>query len=518
MSELTKDAFEETIKKLLTASPKNSSKGDPMKEWFFDSFNVKARVARITEDKQLGNRITEQFTYKDAIVVFVLEAGVNRDSLVRKVCARQYAELTAVLIVGANGETPPFSYEHLLTRREDAVTDWISENLEVKAVQICDSGSGFTVHNDVWQLITYGAPGTGKSFRTKKETEGHDVYRTTFHPDSDYSTFVGAYKPTMSEDAGRIEVYKGSGSSKVLDVTHEVKKGISYDFVPQAFIKAYVDAWQKMSAPGGDETTGPIADSVFLVIEEINRGNCAQIFGDLFQLLDRGDDGYSDYPIDTDSDLKRYLARKDVLGDLCLPNLVKCGVEAGLAEEIISGKKLVLPSNLYIRATMNTSDQSLFPIDSAFKRRWEWKYVPIAKPTEAGWKDRVIVADGKTYDWWEFLRIANKQILDTTKSEDKQLGYFFVKAPDATGHIKADRFAGKVLFYLYNDVFKDYTLPAALFGDGAGGSIKYEFKMFFDEHGEPLEKVISAFLDQLKVPNMSLPGTTATTPGTASAE
>ncbi|MCQ2368381.1 MAG: hypothetical protein MJ109_05175 [Kiritimatiellae bacterium] len=334
----------------------------------------------------------------------------------------------------------------------------------------------------VHQLITYGAPGTGKSYRTKLETEGHAVYRTTFHPDSDYSTFVGAYKPTMSKDAGLIEVYKGSGSSKILDVTHEVKKGISYDFVPQAFIKAYVDAWQKMNA----EAEGAARVPVFLVIEEINRGNCAQIFGDLFQLLDRGEDGYSDYPIDTDSDLKRFLSDAEQLGKL-----------SKIREEVRAGAKLVLPPNLYIRATMNTSDQSLFPIDSAFKRRWEWKYVPIAKPTKAGWVDRVIVADSKAYSWWDFLLKANEQILNTTKSEDKQLGYFFVKAPDATGHIKADRFSGKVLFYLYNDVFKDYALPAELFGDGSNGSTKYEFKMFFDELGETKESVVAAFLEQL---------------------
>lgn len=334
----------------------------------------------------------------------------------------------------------------------------------------------------IHQLITYGAPGTGKSYRTKLETEGHAVYRTTFHPDSDYSTFVGAYKPTMSKDAGLIEVYKGSGSSKVLDVTHEVKKGISYDFVPQAFIKAYVDAWQKMNA----EAEGAARAPVFLVIEEINRGNCAQIFGDLFQLLDRGEDGYSDYPIDTDSDLKRFLSDAEQLGNL-----------SKIREDVRVGAKLVLPPNLYIRATMNTSDQSLFPIDSAFKRRWEWKYVPIAKPTKAGWVDRVIVADGKAYSWWDFLLKANEQILNTTKSEDKQLGYFFVKAPDATGHIKADRFSGKVLFYLYNDVFKDYALPAALFGDGSNGTTRYDFKMFFDELGETKESVVAAFLEQL---------------------
>lgn len=335
-----------------------------------------------------------------------------------------------------------------------------------------------------YQLITYGAPGTGKSYRTKLETEGHAVYRTTFHPDSDYSTFVGAYKPTMKPEQRINCIDDKAKAVKDAEGKPSMQDVVAYDFVPQAFIKAYVDAWQKMNA----EAEGAARAPVFLVIEEINRGNCAQIFGDLFQLLDRGEDGYSDYPIDADADLKRFLADAKQLG-----NLTK------IREDVRTGVKLVLPPNLYIRATMNTSDQSLFPIDSAFKRRWEWKYVPIAKPTKvpADWKERVIVADGKKFGWWDFLEKANAQILDTTKSEDKQLGYFFVKAPDATGQIKADRFSGKVLFYLYNDVFKDYALPAALFGDGSNGTTKYEFKMFFDEQGETKEAVVAAFLEQL---------------------
>lgn len=360
------------------------------------------------------------------------------------------------------------------------------------------------VNEGLYQLITYGAPGTSKSHRTKLETDGHAVYRTTFHPDSDYSTFVGVYKPKMKPEQ-RINCI----DDKAKEVTDKngkpsMQEVIAYDFVPQAFIKAYVDAWQKMNEA---KSSGGAPDSVFLVIEEINRGNCAQIFGDLFQLLDRKEDGYSDYPIDADADLKRFLAGEKQLGGC-----------AEIPQEIREGKKLVLPPNFYIRATMNTSDQSLFPIDSAFKRRWEWKYMPIAKPTEAGWKDRVIVADGKKYDWWDFLTKANAQILETTKSEDKQLGYFFVKAPDATGCIEADRFTGKVLFYLYNDVFKDYSLPAGLFGDGFGGTTKYEFKMFFDERGETIEKVVAAFLDQLKVHSESLSGTTTAEAALAAAE
>lgn len=310
-------------------------------------------------------------------------------------------------------------------------------------------GSGSSIEVGQLQKIYFGAPGTGKSRKTKGETEKwkDNVFRTTFHPDSDYSSFVGAYKPTMSNDAGLIEVYKGSGTSRVLDATHEVKKGISYEFVPQAFIKAYVLAWKKMAEPHDDLSVDP----VFLVIEEINRGNCAQIFGDLFQLLDRDDDGYSEYPIDADDDLKRYLGGDNVLGELCIANIIKCGAPKDMVSKISEGKKIVLPPNLYIRATMNTSDQSLFPIDSAFKRRWDWEYVPI-RDEGRGWY--VKVGEDK-YQWWSFLEKINEIVFEETQSADKQLGYFFVKLPGVQKEISLDKFVNKVAFYLWNDVFKD---------------------------------------------------------------
>ena len=273
------------------------------------------------------------------------------------------------------------------------------------------------------QQIYYGAPGTGKSHTINEVTKSVDsdfVYRTTFHPDSDYSTFVGAYKPTMKPRPVRNvagDVVKKDG----VDVMEDV---ITYSFVPQTFIKAYVKAWQNPGKP------------VYLVIEEINRGNCAQIFGDLFQLLDRDENGVSEYPIKADQDIKDYLAKA----------FAEC---EGLKENIKSGEELMLPSNLYIWATMNTSDQSLFPIDSAFKRRWDWVYVPIEN-AEKGWTIKV---GDKGYDWWDFLDKVNEEIGDLTSSEDKKLGYFFCKADDEN-IISLDKFISKVLFYLWNDVFK----------------------------------------------------------------
>lgn len=213
------------------------------------------------------------------------------------------------------------------------------------------------------QQIFYGAPGTGKSFKIKRDTKNQSKIRTTFHPDSDYSTFVGCYKPTMNEDVK----YDKEGNEK------SCTKQIEYAFVAQAFLKAYVKAW-KFYCSAEDGT----AKAQYLIIEEINRGNCAQIFGDLFQLLDRNEDGYSTYPIVADTDIQRYLSKE--FEKVNIPdslNAIYDDYDGNIVEDIKNGIVLALPNNLYIWATMNTSDQSLFPIDSAFKRRWDWKYMPI---------------------------------------------------------------------------------------------------------------------------------------------
>lgn len=321
------------------------------------------------------------------------------------------------------------------------------------------------------QRIFYGAPGTGKSNTIKREVEdkGRVHFRTTFHPDSDYSTFVGCYKPTMVE----APVRDGSGH-EVANAKPEEKNRISYSFVPQAFAKAYCEAWNKYD---GSENAEP----VFLIIEEINRGNCAQIFGDIFQLLDREMDGarcgFSTYPIDADEDLKAFLedgVKRD--GTPWLTN--KEGIKDG---------KLCLPSNLYIWATMNTSDQSLFPIDSAFKRRWNWKYVKI-KDGKKNWKIDIKL-DDENVDWWAFIQKINTIIASMTSSADKQLGYFFCKA-DKDGVISAETFVSKVIFYLWNDVFKDYGFEdASLFRYKVKEGEKevekdLTFPDFYDEDGE----------------------------------
>lgn len=316
------------------------------------------------------------------------------------------------------------------------------------------------------QQIFYGAPGTGKSHAINELTAGKEVIRTTFHPDTDYSTFVGAYKPT-TKPVPVITVI-GTEAVPVKDKNGKemMEDKIVYEYVSQAFLQAYVAAWRKYC----DVQEGEEPVDEFLVIEEINRGNCAQIFGDLFQLLDRGDEGFSEYPIKADSDMKKLLEKEfeglEIKNKEGINALFKGGKD--IVAEVLAGDVLLLPNNLYIWATMNTSDQSLFPIDSAFKRRWDWNYVPISN---AG-KNWMIEVNGAQYDWWNFLEAINDKVYHATYSEDKKLGYFFCKAKD--GVISADKFVSKVIFYLWNDVFKDSEFEGDTFKDEDGEKLSFD--------------------------------------------
>ena len=553
------------------------------------------------------------------------------------------------------------------------------------------------------QQIYYGAPGTGKSHTINRETKGHKTFRTTFHPDSDYSTFVGTYKPVMEEVETRVvPVVLNNGTIFDQNNGTLIEKKIGYKFVKQAFMKAYIAAWRTfannsnvaitsqapspislsynnltwiltevaddrvlytkedvmsveeykknvlsywpmmpefddkgkiqigtfdhyhasgctwyrkihgkdhsadecweaiknvLEAGGAIEATpnsqtysislrddqivavtrdnkaykstikgcyeNADADTsvqkriakelkyfdandfdkaweelkrkvngmeipessntaeiplVFLIIEEINRGNCVQIFGDLFQLLDRKE-GFSQYPIHADDDIRKCLVSEHTDEDpsfgtnglkfsdeqkTLINSILDC--EDDVAEKIARGEVLVLPPNLYIWATMNTSDQSLFPIDSAFKRRWDWKYRPITKGrdndgSELNWR---IKADTKEYDWWSFLVKINEIVGSTTNSEDKKLGFFFCKPTD--GVISAETFVGKVIFYLWNDVFKDFGFDEDIFHDEKledGTYSTLNFNKFYTTTaaGETivLKDKVEKFLDNLKV-------------------
>ena len=316
------------------------------------------------------------------------------------------------------------------------------------------------------QQIFYGAPGTGKSREVKKQTgelldngkeqDLPNVFRTTFHPDTDYASFVGCYKPTMKPTSKEEKTLTGKDEE------------IVYEFVPQTFTDAYIYAYTHST------------EQTYLVIEEINRGNCAQIFGDLFQLLDRKG-GVSEYKIKADKDLANYLI--DTLGE---------------DSESIKDGKLCLPANLNILATMNTSDQSLFPMDSAFKRRWEWEYVPINYSTDIKSGTFNITIGEKTYLWVDFIKEANKKIFDLTQSEDKQLGNFFIKCS-----IDEKEFKSKVMFYLWYEVLRDETENNKYFFykktviDGKEEFGKFIFKDLYEPDAT---QTLQQFMEYLGVP------------------
>lgn len=348
---------------------------------------------------------------------------------------------------------------------------------------------GYTIDTVPLQLIYFGTPGSGKSHKVQESLEKvseDNVFRTTFHPDSDYASFVGCYKPVVHQGLGRkplskaelvakFKQYKQTNKGYLLHrfcATHpefgdlskaekeaflvavnepstnyaeilkavacakEVSKSmqksdITYEFTPQVFTNAYVQAWKKQVKAVEQEKEQ--AEKVYLVIEEINRGNCAQIFGDLFQLLDRNEDGTSTYKIRADQDLANYLMK-----------------ELGENHDGIKEGNLRLPANLHILATMNTSDQSLFPMDSAFKRRWDWEYVPINYNDNVDSSTFLITIGGKKYRWVDFLKAVNERILSATDSEDKQMGNFFIK-----DSVEEKEFKSKVMFYLWHEVCKD---------------------------------------------------------------
>lgn len=301
------------------------------------------------------------------------------------------------------------NFNHLLNDISNNTLEIINDSGIFKLIQKINSKTN-SLLKETKQIIYFGAPGTGKSYKVDNEIKDLDTKfyeRLTFHPEYDNASFVGGYKPVSEKDGG-----------------------ISYKFVPQAFTNIYTEAWLDQD------------NQYYLVIEEINRGNCAEIFGDIFQLLDRN----SNYTVSPSEELKKHLIEK-------LGNENHEGIAKGLK----------LPPNLTIYATMNTSDQSLFPMDSAFKRRWEWEYVPInyeelnddGKSNES-FHYKVFLDDEKVkyFNWIDFIKKVNEVIeANENLGMDKCIGNYFIKSESK--EIAINEFVNKVIFYLWNDVFKD---------------------------------------------------------------
>ena len=350
-----------------------------------------------------------------------------------------FSTLSKIIIWGNQPILDGVDSDNTIVLESDAITNAI-DKLEILADAFKPSGkipclTGKELYS-VTQTIFFGSPGTGKSHKVKqllKDIPEDRVFRTTFHPDCDYSTFVGCYKPSMDGDK------------------------IRYEFEPQVFTKAYIAAWNDSTKP------------VFMVIEEINRGNCAQVFGDLFQLLDRDKAGYSEYPVQADEALKQYLIEN--------------------ASGSITNGQLRLPPNLNILATMNTSDQSLFPMDSAFKRRWAWEYVPI-DPDCPDSQFKITIGD-KSYKWSSFLVKVNERIHNLSDSEDKQLGNFFIKSD-----IDVEEFKSKIMFYLWSEVCKEYEKSGSFFKDEK--EVEFTFNSLFPTN-EETDRRLQGFMSYLGV-------------------
>lgn len=363
-------------------------------------------------------------------------------------------------------------YAEVLDNKEKFGDIWNEDNLSVLEEKLSEVDSEDNVsHPEHSALQAY--------IKFLKEYEFERVFRTTFHPDYDYAQFVGAYKPKKEGDK------------------------ITYSFVPQVFAKAYAAAWELYLKEDSRDSIGasPLQNDsgkdiqVYLVIEEINRGNCAQIFGDIFQLLDRDSEGFSQYSIDADCDFAEWLKEDSILKIVWSEYETKVG-----------DGKLKLPPNLNILATMNTSDQSLFPMDSAFKRRFDWEYVPIkyAKDSDCSddWKAdefKIVIGDSM-YMWLDFLKKVNADIYDATQSEDKQMGEFFIKPKSDDLKIAFNEFRSKVLFYLWDSVYKDETERQAVFhfpyGDGDGKINSVTFQSLF---GKDAEAIVNKIMENLKV-------------------
>lgn len=268
--------------------------------------------------------------------------------------------------------------------------------------------------NKPYNRIIFGAPGTGKSYFLEKEREvlGNNYERVTFHSNYSYGQFVGAYKPTP-------------------DIGTDGSDIITYKYVPGPFMRVLVKSLKDNMSPQ------------LLIIEEINRANVAAVFGDIFQLLDRNYDGESEYEIETSEEMKKYL-HKELKGD------------------ISQYEKIKIPSNMYIWATMNSADQGVFPMDTAFKRRWEFEYMSVNKNEQGVEGIHVLLGDDKHKVEWNRLRRAINKILQKKckANEDKLLGPYFISKSilesNENGCVKDNDkfikiFKGKVLMYLYED-------------------------------------------------------------------
>ncbi len=519
MAEKTLDAFKDVLGVLIDANPHARNKGDEFKDWVKENFGCDARISYIKEQRQITNRVSEQFRYFAPIVIFVCVSEVKRETLVRYILERDYAQLECVAIIGATVSEgqKEYSFEQLITFKPSEFAEWIKANF-AKVQNAISLKDEMGIANEISEdnenqaiiadesmriaggtnILLYGVPGSGKSWTIEHEycKPGTLVDRLVFHPDYTNADFVG----------------------QILPVVDPVDKQVTYEFTPGPFTNILREAYQHPQK------------KYVLIIEEINRGNAPAIFGDVFQLLDRTFepktvDGIT-YPVGTSEyGITNENVAKVVYGD--------------------GTHKIRIPSNLSILGTMNTSDQNVFTLDTAFQRRWRMRLIEnnfnnvrgsLAKAkildTEVTWKlfcttintiiignkakmasaedkrlgvyfihenditfdTRALPSDGYDTLWVEYDTLMKKELLhQITPAEETRLE----EIRDAVIHNRI--FPEKVIKYLWDDAFK--FNPEAIFDTDNMESLEQVIRTFVYSKGEERYRVFNQKIRQLLHPN-----------------
>lgn len=447
---MTEQKFIEAVDAAISAPAKSGSKWDILEKLFADeglrgngAINNGSGADRTTRVRQLAtSKEHKGHNTRDVAnhSVFVIGGGTVAaydsdpahyiQQVVQALKDEHPTFDTCLLMVARPNEhvTPV----HLVKRTEQQSSIPYEEwwpSLQVTILPTIDSGyGGALVGSSLYSqiagsnVIFFGPPGTGKSTEVKAKVGVANMLRTQFHPEYSHADLIGSYRPVVGfevDAANQVVGHDGTAIARPVNY---------FAFVPGPLTLALEAAYG-------------ISEHVFFVVEEINRGDCAAIFGDVFQLLDRDDAGRSEFGVTPKPELLNYFKAKNVNYD------------------IAGDRKLYLPANLSLLATMNTSDQSLYPMDSAFKRRWQWVACPIDFDQLLAYTNgvRPFLDDGKMrWDWIKLIELINKNIV-SDRLEDKQLGPWFIK-PAKNGLVAWDAFLNKCLFYLWHDVFKDEQL------------------------------------------------------------
>jgi len=304
------------------------------------------------------------------------------------------------------------------------------------------------------QRILFGSPGTGKSYKVDNEIipetldinvekTPENVIKAVFHPEYTYGDFVGKLMPITTEQGN-----------------------VKYSFYEGHFLKALARAYNNIIEA---EETNEEVQHVVLVIDEINRGNSSSIFGSIFQLLDREKDGCSSYHINVNEIIfskllklikvesypkKEYRLKEGIIESI--ESLQEKFDILGLGFDL-NNQTIKIPANLSIIATMNTSDSSIYYMDSAFKRRWEWEFIDIDGSSVCKMEGENSFKTRK--EWQEFVNKLNKFIKQNHRYirgiEDKQVGHYFIQGES----IKASSIQNKLMFFLWDSVFSRDKKP-----------------------------------------------------------